>query len=143
MGRIRTGVVLVVAAAVMMASGCSDELSGEGASPAAAPAPSIVEPESPLPPEPVADTRSPMELVEAGRGTYNANCIACHSMDPKQDGALGPAVAGASPELIEARVMRAAYPAGYLPKRETKVMVPLPHLKAKLPELMAYLDSLK
>ena len=138
---------MVVAAAVMLASGCSDELAGEGAAPAANPStppppPPATSPSTPEP-EPVADTRSPAELIEAGRGIYNANCIACHSMDPKQDGALGPAVAGASPELLEARIMRAAYPAGYLPKRETKVMVPMPHLKAKLPEITAYLGSLK
>ena len=46
-------------------------------------------------------------------------------------------------ELIEARVMRAEYPPGYTPKRTTKVMIPLPHLQAKLPELAAYLGSLK
>ena len=143
MGRIRTGVVTVVAAAMMMASGCSDELADQGTPPAPNPTtPSA--PANPAPaPEPVADTRSPAELAQAGRGTYNANCIACHSMDPRQDGALGPAVAGASPELIEARVIRGEYPAGYVPKRDTKVMIPLPHLKAKLPEIAAYLGSLK
>lgn len=64
-------------------------------------------------------------------------------MDPRADGALGPAVAGASPELLEARVMRSEYPEGYTPRRETKVMVPMPHLQSKLPELAAYLESLK
>ncbi len=148
MGRIRTGVVTVVAAAMMMASGCSDELAGEAAPPTADPSTPLSAFPSPTTSglsaaEAAPDTRSPAELIAAGRGTYNANCIACHSMDPRQDGALGPAVAGASPELIDARVMRAAYPVGYVPKRETKVMVPLPHLKAKLPEITAYLDSLK
>lgn len=149
MGRIGSGWVVIMAALVMTASGCSDEPGAQGGSPAAStpsPAPipasaSTQKPESK--PEPVADTRSQAELIEAGRGTYNANCIACHSMNPAQDGALGPAVAGASPELIEARVMRGAYPPGYAPKRETKVMIPLPHLEAKLPELAAYLGSLK
>jgi len=64
-------------------------------------------------------------------------------MDPRTDGALGPAVAGASLELLEARVVLGEYPEGYAPKRDTRVMVPMPHLKAKLPELAAYLDSLK
>jgi len=104
---------------------------GSGADPAASPA------------APVADGRSPEELAASGRGVYNANCIACHAMDPRQDGALGPAVAGSSRELLEARVLRAEYPAGYAPKRETRVMVPLPHLESKLPELAAYLDSLQ
>lgn len=80
--------------------------------------------------------------MAAGRKVYNANCIACHGMDPTKDGALGPAVSGASLELIEARVLRAAYPEGYVPKRSSRVMVALPHLEPKLPELAAYLDSL-
>jgi hypothetical protein len=64
-------------------------------------------------------------------------------MDPRQDGAIGPAVAGSPLPLIEARVMRAEYPPGYTPKRTTKVMVPMPHLQPKLPEIAAYLGSLK
>src|SRR5262245_48426488 len=76
--------------------------------------------------------------AQKGRQVYLANCIACHSADPKQDGALGPAIAGASRDLIEARVMRAAYPEGYKPKRETKTMVALPHLNASLDDLAAY-----
>lgn len=143
MGRIRTGIVTVVAAAMMMASGCSDEPAGQGTPSAPKPTTPSAPANTTPAPETVADTRSPEELALAGRGTFNANCIACHSIDPRQDGALGPAVAGASPELIEARVMRGEYPAGYVPKRDTKVMIPLPHLKAKLPELAAYLGSLK
>jgi hypothetical protein len=62
-------------------------------------------------------------------------------MNPAQDGALGPAVAGASMELLEARILRGEYPEGYTPKRPSKIMVPLPHLEPKLPELAAYLAS--
>jgi mono/diheme cytochrome c family protein len=88
------------------------------------------------------DTRTQEELIAAGRAAYNGNCIACHNMDPRQDGALGPAVAGVSLELLEARVLHAQYPEGYKPKRDTRVMVALPHLKPRLVELAAYLDSL-
>ena len=97
---------------------------------------------SPSPVETVATERSPEELVEAGRSAYNANCIACHGIDPTRDGALGPAVSGASLELLEARVVRGEYPPGYEPKRPSRVMVALPHLEPKLPELAAYLQSL-
>ena len=55
---------------------------------------------------------------------------------------LGPAVAGSSLELLEARIMRGEYPEGYEPKRPSRVMVPLPHLESRLPELAAYLNSL-
>jgi mono/diheme cytochrome c family protein len=82
------------------------------------------------------------EMIDAGRSVYNANCIACHSLDPTKDGALGPAVAGSSLVLLEARVLRAEYPESYEPKRATRVMVALPHLQPRLPELAAYLESL-
>lgn len=86
--------------------------------------------------------RSQEELVAAGRAVYNANCIACHNMNPAQDGALGPAVAGSSYELLEARIVRGDYPEGYEPKRPSRIMVALPHLEPKLEELTAYLTSL-
>ena len=35
----------------------------------------------------------------------------------REDGSVGPAVAGASRELIEAKVLRGEYPPGYTPKR--------------------------
>ncbi len=80
-------------------------------------------------------------LVEEGLRTYTINCIACHNPDPKLDGNLGPAVAGSSRELIEARVMRGEYPSGYAPKRDTKLMVALPFLEAEIDGLAAYLES--
>jgi len=80
-------------------------------------------------------------LAQKGRAVYASNCIACHNADPKKDGALGPALFGSSKELIESRVMRAEYPAGYTPKRKTKVMVALPQLKNDLEALFAYLNQ--
>jgi mono/diheme cytochrome c family protein len=136
-------------AAMMLEAGCSDEAArpttsqtgGQTAEPPAASGPAAAT-DSPSAPGAAPDARSPEELAAAGRSTYNANCIACHAMDPRIDGALGPAVAGASLELIEARVMRSEYPTGYVPKRATRVMVPMPHLQPKLTELAAYLASL-
>lgn len=78
---------------------------------------------------------------ERGRGVYLANCIACHNNDPSKDGSIGPAIAGASMELIEARVMTATYPPNYKPKRPTKVMPQFPFLKEELPYLAAYLAN--
>jgi mono/diheme cytochrome c family protein len=80
--------------------------------------------------------------VEAGRRAYVANCTACHNQDPTRDGTMGPAIAGASRELIEARVLRAEYPPGYTPKRESALMPAQPFLKAEIPALAAYLGSL-
>ena len=69
------------------------------------------------------------------------NCIACHNPNPTVDGALGPAIAGASADLLEARVVRGEYPEGYTPKSPTANMIPLPHLRGKIPALAAYLAS--
>jgi hypothetical protein len=38
-------------------------------------------------------------------------------------------------------VVRGEYPEGYTPKRDSRVMVPLPHLEPQLTELAAYLAS--
>lgn len=74
-----------------------------------------------------------------GQQIYMANCIACHNPNPAQDGAIGPAIKGASMALVTARVMKGDYPKGYTPKRATRIMVPLPHLKANLADLVAFL----
>ena len=77
----------------------------------------------------------------AGRGkkVYLAQCIACHNSNPSKDGPLGPAIRGSSRELIEARVLRAAYPPGYKPKRSGTIMKPMPQLAPVIPDLAAFL----
>ena len=134
--------------------GCSDEpptpspgSAGSG-NPVTLPTPTPDAPSGPTPtPTPTHSVSpaelSPEELIEAGRSVYNANCIACHSLDPTKDGALGPAVAGSSLALLDARVLRAEYPEGYEPMRPTRVMIALPHLEPRLIELAAYLGSLE
>ncbi len=79
--------------------------------------------------------------TKRGRAVYLGNCVACHNQNPKLAGPIGPAVAGSSLELLEAKVLRNEYPPGYTPARTTKAMVPLPHLEADLPALAAYLGS--
>ena len=82
-------------------------------------------------------------LVAKGKAVYAANCTACHNSDPNQDGSVGPAIAGSSLTLLESRVLRGEYPPGYPPKRATKLMVPLVHLKDDLPAISAYLASVR
>jgi mono/diheme cytochrome c family protein len=74
-----------------------------------------------------------------GRAIYLSNCAACHNPDPSKDGSVGPAIKGASRELIEARLMRASYPPGYKPKRNTAAMPAQPHLESSIPDLAAFL----
>ena len=85
-----------------------------------------------------ADTDDP---VERGRRVYRSNCLVCHAFDPTTDGTIGPAIAGASRQLLEARVLRGEYPAGYTPKRDTRLMPPLPQLADDIDALERYLGS--
>lgn len=78
-------------------------------------------------------------LAARGREVYLAHCTACHNPDPSRIGPVGPAVKGSSRVLLEARVMRAAYPEGYTPKRTTHTMVALPDLAPELDALAAFL----
>lgn len=81
------------------------------------------------------------DLAARGRMIYQTNCTSCHNSDPKKTGSIGPEVYGSSAELIEARILRAEYPIGYKPKRTTKVMSPLVHLKNDIPALTAFLNN--
>jgi len=74
-----------------------------------------------------------------GRQVYLAQCVVCHHTDPSKDGPLGPAIKGSSRELLEARVLRGAYPPGYKPKRGTAIMQPMPQLASALDDLAAFL----
>ena len=74
-----------------------------------------------------------------GRQVWLAQCVACHNVDPAKDGPVGPAVKGSSRELVDARVVQGAYPPGYKPKRDSKVMPPRPDLAPRVPDLTAFL----
>ncbi len=74
-----------------------------------------------------------------GRQAYLAYCISCHADDPTRNGPLGPPIKGASRELLEARILRGAYPPGYTPKRDSAVMQPMPQVASQIPDLAAYL----
>ncbi len=74
-----------------------------------------------------------------GKQVYLAECIACHNPDPSRDGVLGPAIKGASQELLEAKVVSGIYPPGYAPKRASALMPPQPKLASKIPQLAAFL----
>lgn len=77
--------------------------------------------------------------AELGRRVYLARCTACHNPDPSRDGRVGPAVKGAPLELVRTRVLWAAYPPGYAPKRGTRIMPPQPDLASRVRDLAAYL----
>lgn len=133
------GSVWVAAAVLSLAFACSDSnrpapAPSQGAPPASA---------EPAPSAPVSEAAdaSQEKLVARGRAVYVTNCAVCHNVDPSVDGSLGPAVAGSSLELLEARLLRNTYPEGYTPKRDSRVMMALPYLKEDIPALAAYLNQ--
>lgn len=75
-----------------------------------------------------------------GRQVYLGQCAACHAADPAQTGPLGPPLKGSSRELLEAKVLRGAYPPGYAPKRSTRVMPRMPVVAPDIPALAEYLQ---
>jgi mono/diheme cytochrome c family protein len=79
--------------------------------------------------------------VARGRTVYLSVCTACHNADPTQDGSVGPANAGASRELLEAKILRGSYPPGYTPKRDSAMMPPMPQLAGSLDDLAAFLAA--
>lgn len=81
----------------------------------------------------------PLTPIERGRRVYMANCVICHNPDPTQPGSQGPPIAGSSRDLVEARVVHAAYPPGYTPQRTTHGMPAQPLLAARVDDLTAFL----
>ena len=77
----------------------------------------------------------------SGRSLYAIHCTACHNANPAMDGSLGPAIKGSSLELIQARVLRAEYPAGYAAKRNTHIMPKLPLTEADVESLQVFLNA--
>ena len=91
-----------------------------------------------------ADDRTLSDLAREGEKVYQSVCIACHNGNPNLDGALGPGNAGASAELLAAKVLRGEYPPGYAPKRPGSHTMPrFEYLSDKIPALAAYLAEVK
>lgn len=144
---VSTRVALLALAALAVGSAACGAEESQPAAPSANSGSAPTPPTSAEAPPPVVEEPAgepdPAALVARGKQVYNSNCIACHNTNPSQPGALGPDLAGSSLALVEAKVLRNEYPAGYTPKRTTKAMIPLAHLQNDIPALVAYLDSVK
>ncbi len=83
------------------------------------------------------------EAAERGRKAFALFCGACHNANnPHQKGQLGvqgPPVARSSRELLEARVLRAEYPPGYVPKQAGNTMQALTYVQPHLADIEAFL----
>lgn len=85
--------------------------------------------------------------LEKGKRLYLSNCISCHNKDPNKNGALGPEVADAPIEIMTAKIMTGRYPEvlpeGFVPKRSSKIMKPIPKLKDDIQDIYAWVQSVK
>jgi len=123
------------AALALVGAGCSggDETrSAPGPAPAGDPAAA-----SPGAPTTIASNGD----AAKGAEIYANVCTACHGGSPSAAGSAGPAIAGSSYELLEAKVLRGEYPPGYTPKRGSAAMPPLPYLKDHIGDLAAFLQA--
>lgn len=85
--------------------------------------------------------------LDRGKRVYMSTCIQCHNRDPNLKGPIGPEMVDAPMEIMTAKVMTGVYPeklpAGFVPKRKTKAMRKLPHLKNDIPAIHAWVQSMK
>lgn len=79
--------------------------------------------------------------VTRGRAAYGGTCTSCHNLNPALDGSIGPAIKGSSRALVEAKLLRGEYPSGYTPKRDTKVMPPMPAMAGSVDDIVAFLNA--
>lgn len=85
--------------------------------------------------------------INKGKRIWLSTCIQCHNRDPNMKGSLGPEVVDAPLSVMTAKVMTGKYPdplpAGFVPKRKTKAMRPLPKFQNDIPSIHAYVQSVK
>lgn len=85
--------------------------------------------------------------LERGARVYKSSCVRCHNPDPNQSGSLGPSQVDAPFEVVVSKIMTGKYPdplpAGFTPKRKTRAMTPLRSLKADIPYIHAWIQSVR
>ena len=79
--------------------------------------------------------------IEKGRMVYFVNCVSCHNNNPKKPGSIGPEVYGVSIDVLTQKIVSGKYPENYNPKRTSKIMPLMPHLKKEIPNLHAFINS--
>ncbi|HKD68323.1 MAG TPA: cytochrome c [Candidatus Binataceae bacterium] len=85
----------------------------------------------------------PQTPAQRGKIVYMTNCVVCHNPNPNLPGSQGPAIAGSSGALIQARVLHLSYPPGYTPQRKTHGMRAFPQLAGEIGNLTAFLQAAK
>lgn len=85
--------------------------------------------------------------LDKGKRLYMANCIQCHNRDPHKKGPIGPELTDAPLEVMTSKVMTAKYPdplpEGFVPKRKSRAMRPIPKLKNDIPAIHEWVQSVR
>ena len=85
--------------------------------------------------------------LDRGRKIWISTCNQCHNKDPNIKGAIGPEVVDAPLEVMLSKVKTGKYPdplpPGFVPKRKTSAMRPLPQYEKDVPSIWAYVQSVK
>ena len=76
-----------------------------------------------------------------GKAIYYLNCIACHSLDPKKQGSIGPQIYGSSKDLLSKKILFGKYPKNYKPKRSGVAMPIMPDLEREIINIHAFLNA--
>lgn len=98
---------------------------------------------SPKSSEKTTEPLSEEKILSRGKSVYNANCAACHGVEPHllRDGSVGPNIFGSSEELLRSKMILGVYPDGYTPKKLGGGMPKFPHLEKEISGLSLYLNS--
>lgn len=85
--------------------------------------------------------------INRGRQLYLSNCTSCHNRDPNVKGPIGPELVDAPLSVMTSKVMTGVYPAalpaGFVPKRKTKLMRKIPKLEKEIPSIHLWIQSVK
>lgn len=92
-------------------------------------------------------TKVDAAALERGARIYKAQCVRCHNKDPNLKGSIGPEQVDAPFDVVVSKIMTGKYPEplpkGFVPKRKSKSMTPLKALKADIPYIYAWIQSVK
>lgn len=83
--------------------------------------------------------------LDKGRRAYISVCIQCHNKDPNLKGSIGPELVDAPFEVMQHKVKTGRYPdilpPGFVPKRKTKLMRPLPNYVKDVQAIYTWIQS--
>jgi mono/diheme cytochrome c family protein len=87
------------------------------------------------------------EVLAKGKRIWLSACIQCHHRDPNLKGPVGPEVTDSPLEVMTSKIMTGKYPdplpQGFVPKRTSRAMRPLPKYKDDIFAIWSYVQSEK